>query len=87
MFKLSLLILTALVGYSYCQSDALLNCICRVESNCNPNIGCKFDVYSDSCGMYQIKEAYWIDCGRPGGAWRKLYIVLKTNKLLILFFT
>jgi len=24
------------------------------------------DEYSLSCGPYQIKEPYWIDCGRPG---------------------
>jgi Destabilase len=39
----------------------------QVESNCNPNIGCRMDVGSLSCGAYQIKEGYWRDCGSPGG--------------------
>lgn len=51
-------------------TDKCMKCICQVESNCNPNIGCRWDVNSDSCGPYQIKEAYWIDCGRPGSDWR-----------------
>ena len=29
--------------------------------------GCNMDVGSLSCGRYQIKEPYWIDCGKPGG--------------------
>lgn len=51
-------------------TDRCLGCICNIESNCNPNIGCVMDVGSLSCGPYQIKEAYWIDCGRPGSGWQ-----------------
>ena len=58
---LKLVILIALIGAISAQIDnTCLGCICKVESNCNVNIGCKFDVYSDSCGPYQIKEAYWV---------------------------
>jgi len=47
-----------------------MKCICQVESNCNANIGCIMDVGSLSCGAYQIKDAYWQDCGRPGSGWQ-----------------
>jgi hypothetical protein len=57
-------------GGSGVFTDRCMKCICQVESNCNPNIGCVWDVYSDSCGAYQIKEEYWIDCGRPPPNWR-----------------
>lgn len=34
---------------------------------CDNEIGkCKMDAGSLSCGPYQIKKAYWIDCGKPG---------------------
>ncbi|XP_071830768.1 uncharacterized protein [Apostichopus japonicus] len=36
-------------------------CICEVESNCNENIGCRWDVNSDSCGPFQIKNDYYSD--------------------------
>ncbi len=42
-----------------------LACICQVESNCSPK-KCAWDVNSLSCGYYQLKENYWIDCGSPG---------------------
>ncbi|KAL3885544.1 hypothetical protein ACJMK2_025595 [Sinanodonta woodiana] len=45
-----------------------MECICQVESGCRP-IGCHFDVNSDSCGYFQIKQPYWVDCGRLGGDW------------------
>ena len=72
MLKLLTIFFVASIGLISAQTidDACLRCICNVESNCNVNIGCRFDVYSDSCGPYQIKEAYWIDCGSPGGSWR-----------------
>ena len=38
----------------------------QVESSCNANIGCVSDVGSLSCGPYQIKQAYYSDCGSPG---------------------
>lgn len=50
-------------------SPRCLNCICQVESNCNSNVGCVQDQGSLSCGPYQIKEPYYIDCGRPGNDW------------------
>ena len=44
-----------------------LYCICEVESGCRmPNPVCRYDVSSDSCGPFQIKENYWIDGGRQG---------------------
>ncbi|XP_061178316.1 lysozyme 3 [Saccostrea echinata] len=50
-------------------SQHCLQCICNVESGCKA-IGCHFDVNSDSCGYFQIKEGYWHDCGSPGSSWR-----------------
>ncbi|CAF1207806.1 unnamed protein product [Adineta ricciae] len=47
--------------------DACLACICQVESGCQP-LGCRWDVYSNSCGYYQLKKGYWQDCGSPGGS-------------------
>ena len=47
-------------------SAKALHCICEVESNCNPSIGCHPDPVTLSCGPYQIKEVYWQDCGKPG---------------------
>ena len=44
----------------------LADCV-QVESGCRA-IGCVMDVGSLSCGPYQIKNPYWIDCGRPGGS-------------------
>lgn len=37
----------------------------QVESGCRA-IGCHWDVYSNSCGYFQIKQGYWTDCGSPG---------------------
>jgi hypothetical protein len=45
--------------------DNCLACICQVESDCSP-LECAWDVNSLSCGYYQLKENYWIDCGSPG---------------------
>lgn len=70
-FLVVLAAISCLIASVYSQpSDACLKCLAKVESNCNPNVGCVFDVYSDSCGCWQIKEAYWIDGGRLGGSWR-----------------
>ncbi|XP_052082940.1 lysozyme-like [Mytilus californianus] len=52
-------------------SDKCLACICHVESRCNRNIGCRWDVGSDSCGPLQIKEVFWKDCHRPGGGYKQ----------------
>jgi len=47
-----------------------MKCICDVEG-CERNIGsCNWDVYSLSCGPYQIKEPYYGDCGSPGSGWQ-----------------
>jgi hypothetical protein len=46
-------------------TDRCLSCICKVESGCRP-AKCKWDVYSNSCGYYQLKSGYWKDCGSPG---------------------
>ena len=60
--------LLALVVAAFAQIDQkCLSCICTVESGCRP-LGCSWDVYSDSCGYYQIKKEYWMDCGSPGGS-------------------
>ncbi|KAL3886056.1 hypothetical protein ACJMK2_026288 [Sinanodonta woodiana] len=50
-------------------SDQCLQCICNVESNCRP-VGCVMDVGSLSCGYYQIKLPYYLDCGSPGRDWQ-----------------
>ncbi|CAF0814912.1 unnamed protein product [Adineta ricciae] len=44
-----------------------LDCICKIESGCRP-LGCAWDVNSNSCGYYQLKQVYWIDCYSPGGS-------------------
>uniref|UniRef100_UPI002348EE61 Lysozyme n=1 Tax=Hirudo medicinalis TaxID=6421 RepID=UPI002348EE61 len=50
-------------------TDSCLRCICKVEG-CDSQIGkCGMDVGSLSCGPYQIKKPYWIDCGKPGGGY------------------
>lgn len=51
-------------------STNCLSCICKIEG-CESQINkCREDVGSLSCGPFQIKEPYWIDCGRPGGDWQ-----------------
>ena len=37
----------------------------QVESGCKA-IGCHWDVFSNSCGYFQIKQGYWTDFGSPG---------------------
>jgi hypothetical protein len=47
-----------------------MGCICEVEG-CEKNIGkCVMDVGSLSCGPFQIKNNYYIDCYRPGSDWQ-----------------
>lgn len=68
MKRLILLFIFCLaLGFSCGQDASCLQCICNVESNCKP-LPCAMDGGSLSCGYYQIKELYWIDCGRPGGS-------------------
>nr|ACU83237.1 lysozyme [Ruditapes philippinarum] len=51
-------------------SQKCLLCMCKLESGgCKP-IGCRMDVGSLSCGYFQIKQPYWIDCGKPGKDWK-----------------
>ncbi|PAA91935.1 hypothetical protein BOX15_Mlig034600g1, partial [Macrostomum lignano] len=55
--------------------DKFFRCICKIESNCNPSIGCVNDPVTLSCGPYQIKEAYWQDASEfagehIGGGWK-----------------
>ncbi|GMR39524.1 hypothetical protein PMAYCL1PPCAC_09720 [Pristionchus mayeri] len=47
-----------------------LQCMCEVESGCT-NKPCNSDPpgKSESCGYYQIKLAYYSECGTPG--WKK----------------
>lgn len=45
-----------------------LKCLCFIESWCS-DVGCVMDEGSMSCGWYQLKREYWIDCGQPGGSW------------------
>ncbi|XP_033751761.1 lysozyme-like [Pecten maximus] len=48
-------------------SAKCLSCICQVESGCRA-IRCAWDVNSNSCGYFQLKDVYWQDCGMPGGS-------------------
>jgi hypothetical protein len=61
-------ILLAILVATFAQiSDKCLNCICKIESGCRP-LPCAWDVNSNSCGYYQLKQIYWTDCGKPGGS-------------------
>uniref|UniRef100_A0A914D6L3 lysozyme n=1 Tax=Acrobeloides nanus TaxID=290746 RepID=A0A914D6L3_9BILA len=53
------------VFVAICTADSCLHCICKKESGCK-KIGCNPDAGSLSCGYYQIKRPYYIDCGTPG---------------------
>ncbi|WAR03343.1 LYS-like protein [Mya arenaria] len=50
-------------------SQHCLECICQQESGCT-NKPCADDVGSLSCGYFQIKHDYWLDCGSIGGSWK-----------------
>ena len=62
----AVLILFAATAYAAIDSKCL-DCICKIESGCRP-LACAWDVNSNSCGYFQLKEVYWIDCGKPGGS-------------------
>ncbi|KAI6183063.1 Lysozyme [Aphelenchoides bicaudatus] len=47
------------------SDDNCISCICQIESNCKP-LECRMDQGSLSCGYFQIKKAYYIDCYTPG---------------------
>ncbi|CAF1013410.1 unnamed protein product [Didymodactylos carnosus] len=68
MKSIIIAILACILIYVSAIDDKCLSCICKIESNCQP-LGCKWDVNSNSCGYYQLKKAYWLDCGSPGGGW------------------
>jgi len=51
-------------------TNKCMKCICNVESHCNPSIGCRMDKGSLSCGAYQIKQNYSMDCGIPEAGWK-----------------
>ncbi|KAK3105236.1 hypothetical protein FSP39_020417 [Pinctada imbricata] len=63
-------------------SQQCLECICKQESGCKP-IGCHWDVNSDSCGYFQIKEGYWNDCGSPGTSWKSCANDLHCSSLCV----
>ncbi|XP_048750170.2 lysozyme [Ostrea edulis] len=63
------LVLLSLTCVTDAISDACLTCICKQESYGCTQIGCRMDGGSLSCGYFQIKKSYWIDCGRLGSSW------------------
>jgi len=66
LFAVGILLALAVAAFGQIN-DKCLQCICKIESNCQP-LGCKWDVNSPSCGYYQLKQVYWIDCGKPGSS-------------------
>lgn len=61
-------------------SSKCLGCICKVEG-CESEVGkCDMDEGSLSCGPFQIKEPYWVDCGRPGGDYESCTKQMKCSK-------
>jgi hypothetical protein len=66
LFAVAVLLALAVAAFGQIN-DKCLQCICKIESGCRP-LGCAWDVNSDSCGYYQLKQVYWIDCGKPGGS-------------------
>ena len=58
MILRSLLVSATLCSPAFAQHDALLEALCKVESNCDP------DAVGDggkAIGPYQIWEVYWLD--------------------------
>jgi hypothetical protein len=70
LFLTLVIVLIAIRGFQGFIDRKCLYCICQVESNCNVTVGCEMDVGTLSCGPYQIKSPYWIDCGKPGSDWQ-----------------
>ncbi|KAI1731057.1 destabilase domain-containing protein [Ditylenchus destructor] len=58
-----------MVTNNFVSSKSCMECICEVESGCRP-LDCHNDGGSLSCGYFQIKEAYYTDCGKPGSDWK-----------------
>lgn len=65
IFLVGIVVVLLVVSTWAAIDDKCLQCICKIESNCQP-LGCAWDVNSNSCGYYQLKEVYWTDCGKPG---------------------
>ncbi|KAI0215835.1 Lysozyme 1, partial [Lamellibrachia satsuma] len=64
-------------------SENCLACICEIEG-CSNNLGkCRWDVNSDSCGPFQIKEVYYIDCYEPGSGWRSCTKQMECSKTCV----
>ncbi|XP_067941620.1 lysozyme-like [Watersipora subatra] len=63
MFILTLLFMTGINGGI---DSSCINCIGKIEGG---GRGCQMDGGSLSCGLYQIKHNYWIDCN-TGSAWK-----------------
>lgn len=50
----------------YTVEELYVSNMMQVEG-CERQVGkCRMDSDSLSCGPYQIKEEFWIDCGSPG---------------------
>ncbi|CAJ0939673.1 unnamed protein product, partial [Mesorhabditis belari] len=62
MLRLLLLLMIAVVTIF---AKSCIDCICQRESGCR-KLGCADDGGSLSCGYFQIKKPYYIDCGQPG---------------------
>ena len=59
-----------------CGIHAIFNLTRQIEG-CERNLGkCRDDVNSDSCGPYQIKNVYYVDCSKPGSG--NLHITITT---------
>ncbi|KAI3383419.1 hypothetical protein SNEBB_002787 [Seison nebaliae] len=71
MLVVYLNLINIIIGWVNCNiSQECLECLCEIESQCKP-LPCAMDINSLSCGHYQIKEAYWIDCGKLGNSWEE----------------
>ena len=64
----------------YSKSESLRGVALRIivilfqqESGCRP-IGCHWDVNSNSCGYFQIKQNYYSDCHSPGSSKSYLHV-------------
>uniref|UniRef100_A0A914MS87 lysozyme n=1 Tax=Meloidogyne incognita TaxID=6306 RepID=A0A914MS87_MELIC len=54
------------VSIKTADEQTCLDCICKHESfGCTPR-PCAWDDDAVSCGYFQIKHVYYLDCGTPG---------------------
>ena len=56
--------------------------IFQQETHCKA-IGCRMDVGSLSCGYFQIKYNYWLDCGKPGAGTYGVVFMASPNDIEI----